>query len=167
MPEANWLGLGRQSRLFKTGVVARLCFSWRHVTNRLEETTVVEPVHPFEGGVLDRLQGSPRATAPDDLSLEQADDGLCEGVVVAVADAPDRGLDPGLQEPFGVPDADVLPAPVAMMGQATLRRTTVVQGLFQGVEDKARMSRPRDPPADGEAWPPLVRGHAERGRRRR
>ena len=61
-------------------MVARLRFSRWHVTDRLEEAAVVEPVHPFEGGVLDRLQGSPRATAADDLGLEQADDGLGEGV---------------------------------------------------------------------------------------
>ena len=112
---------------------------------------MVEPVDPLEGGIFDGLEGSPRATAPDDLGLEQADDGLGEGVVVAVADAADRGLDPGLEQAFRVPNAEVLPTPVAMMGQAALRRAAVMQGLFQGIEDKARMRRPRDPPADDAA----------------
>jgi hypothetical protein len=89
--------------------------------------------------------------APDDLGFEQADDGFGEGIIVAVAEASDRGLDPGLGQPFRVPDADVLPASVAMMGQAALRRAAVMQRLFQGIEDKACMSRPRDPPADNAA----------------
>ena len=38
--------------------------------------------------------------------------------------------------------------PLAMVRQATLRRTAVVERLLQRVEDEARMGRPRDPPAD-------------------
>jgi hypothetical protein len=47
--------------------------------------------------------------AADDLGLEQPDDGLGEGIVVAVTDAPDGGLDPRLEEALRVPNADVLP----------------------------------------------------------
>ena len=110
MPKADWFGLRGRSRLLNPGVVARLCFGRRHVADRLEEAAVVEPVGPLEGGVSGRLQGSPRATVPDDLGPEQADDAHGEGVVVAVADAADRGLDPGLEQRFRVPDADVLSA---------------------------------------------------------
>jgi hypothetical protein len=37
------------------------------------------------------------------------------GVVVAVADAADRGHDPGLGEAFGVADREILDAAVAVM----------------------------------------------------
>jgi len=38
-----------------------------------------------------------------------------------------------------------------MVGQAAFRRAAAMQGLLQGVEDKARMSCPRDPPVDNAA----------------
>jgi hypothetical protein len=63
---------------------------------------------------------------------------------MAVADAADRGLDPGLEEPFRVSNGHVLPAPVAMMGEAALRRAAVVQGLLQGIEDEGGMGAVRD-----------------------
>jgi hypothetical protein len=44
----------------------------------------------------------------DYLGLFEADEGLGEGVVVAIADAADRGLDTGLGQPLGVADRQVL-----------------------------------------------------------
>ena len=49
--------------------------------------------------------------ALDHLGLVEAVDRLGEGVVVAVADAADRGLDACLGEALGVADADVLRLP--------------------------------------------------------
>src|SRR5262245_62865383 len=57
---------------------------------------VVEPIAPFESGVLDLVEITPGTTVVNDLGLEQSDDRLGEGVVVRVADAADRRLDAGL-----------------------------------------------------------------------
>jgi hypothetical protein len=70
---------------------------------------MVEPVHPFEGGELDRLDAAPGTTPADHLGLEQADDGLGEGIIVAVADTADGRLDAGLGQVLGIADRDVLP----------------------------------------------------------
>jgi hypothetical protein len=64
----------------------------------LQEATIVEPVHPFEGRELDGLEVAPRSASMDDLSLVEAVDRLGQRVVVRVADAADGGLDPGLGE---------------------------------------------------------------------
>jgi len=45
------------------------------------------------------------------------DDAFCEGVVVGIADAADRGIDACLSQPLGVSDRQVLAAPVAVMDQ--------------------------------------------------
>ena len=42
-------------------------------------------------------------------------DGLGERVVIAVADAADRGFNPGFQSPFRIPYRDILAAPVAVI----------------------------------------------------
>src|SRR3954471_15681262 len=44
-----------------------------------------------------------------------------------------------------------LAAPVAMMDEAALHRTAVVQRLLKSIEDEIRMRRPRHPPADDAA----------------
>ena len=71
---------GRQGGWPELLVVPGLGFGLRHVADRREEATVVVPVHPFERGVFDRIQRAPRATAVDHFRLEQADDGLGEGL---------------------------------------------------------------------------------------
>jgi hypothetical protein len=38
--------------------------------DRLDETSVVEPVGPSQGGDLDRIVAAPRALAADELGLE-------------------------------------------------------------------------------------------------
>ena len=69
---------------------------------------MVEPVHPFQGSELDGFQISPWPAPADDLGLVEAVDRLGQGVVVAVADAADRGLDARIGEALGVADRDVL-----------------------------------------------------------
>jgi hypothetical protein len=69
---------------------------------------VVEPVHPLEGGLFDGLNAAPGSTPVDRLGPEGAVDRLGQGVVAAVADAADRGLDAGLGEALGVADGQVL-----------------------------------------------------------
>ena len=92
------------SKLFDLRIVVRLCFGGRDVSNRLEQAAVVEPVDPFGGCELDRFETAPRPAPRDDLGLEEADHRLGERVIVAVADAADRGLDPGLSQTLGVFD---------------------------------------------------------------
>jgi hypothetical protein len=42
-----------------------------------------------------------------------------------------------------------LPATIRGMNQPTLlHRPSIMQGLFQGIEDKVCLGRPRDPPSD-------------------
>ena len=62
------------------GIVARLGFSGRDIADWPEETAVVEPVDPFEGGELHRLGMAPGAAPADHLGLEQADDRLGESI---------------------------------------------------------------------------------------
>ena len=102
-------------------MIPRLGLGGRNVADRLEEAAVVEPVHPFEGGELDGVQRAPGPAAADDLGPEQADDALGQSIVVAVADAADRGLDAGLGQALGVADRDVL-------GDLSGRRNTVFVG---------------------------------------
>lgn len=90
-------------------MIRLLVLGRRHVPDRLEQPTVVEPVNPFQRRVLHRSKGSPRATRVDYLGLEEPDDGLGQGVVVRVADAADRGLGAGLGQPPGMANGQVLP----------------------------------------------------------
>ena len=62
----------------------------------VEDGAVVEPVDPFEGGEFEVVEAAPGAFVADKFGLVEAVDGLGERIVVAVADAADRGLDPGL-----------------------------------------------------------------------
>ena len=78
------------------------------ISDRSQESSVVEPVHPFECGVFDVIEIAPGASWTDDLGLEQADEGLGQGVVVGVADGAHGGLDAGFGQSFGVVDGDVL-----------------------------------------------------------
>ncbi len=67
-----------------------------------EQSGVVEPVHPLQGGQFHGLPGFPRRPAVGQLSLVEHVDCLCQGVVVAVAKAADGGFYAGLGQPFGV-----------------------------------------------------------------
>ena len=69
---------------------------------------MVEPVDPFEGSELDRLEVASGAALTNHLGLVQADDGLGQGIVVGIPDAAHRRLDPGLGQALGVADRQVL-----------------------------------------------------------
>ena len=73
------------------------------------QSPVVEPVDPFQGGELDVCERSPGAFAVDLLGLEQADRGLGQRVVVAVADRAHGGVGAGIDEPPRECEAGVLP----------------------------------------------------------
>jgi len=107
----------RHGGLLRHGIVAFLGFGRRNVADGLQEPPVVEPVHPFEGSELHRLERAPRPAPMDDLGLIEAIDRLGEGIVVAVADTADRRLDAGLGEALGIFDRDVLHAPIRVVDE--------------------------------------------------
>src|SRR5262245_61777672 len=78
---------GERCRFLQGCIVGGIGFSRRHMADRLEKPAVVEPVDPFERGVLDGLQRSPRSAPMDHLGLVEPVDRLGERIVVAVADA--------------------------------------------------------------------------------
>src|SRR4051794_41410915 len=106
--EASLLGSRRHSGCLKLGVVACLGLGRWDIADRLEETAVVVPVDPLEGGELNLLQAAPRATPPDHLGLEQAIYRLGERVIVRVTDAADGGFDTGFEKPLCVPNRNIL-----------------------------------------------------------
>ena len=84
----------------------------------------------------------------DDLGLVETVDRFGERIVIAVADAADRGSMP-LPPALGVLDRDILAAAVAVMHEAAaMDGPPIMQRLLQRVEHEARMRRPRDAPAD-------------------
>lgn len=73
-----------------------------------------------------------RTGAIPHLGLEQAVDGLGQGIVVAVADAADRGLDARLGEALGAAQRKVLRSPVRMVYEAVVPNgTALVQGPWR------------------------------------
>ncbi len=147
-PEAICFESRDHGRLFQHGVVAFLCFGRRDVADGLEDTPIVEPVDSFEGGILDGLEGAPRPAPVDDLGLVEPVDGLCQRIVIAVADAADRGLDAGLGQALGVLDRDVLAAAIGVMDKAgSFDRPPLMESLLEGVEHEAGMHRAAGPPA--------------------
>lgn len=57
---------------------------------------MVEPTNPFERGDFNTLERSPWTAPMDELRFVKAVEGLGERIVVAVANAADRGLDTGV-----------------------------------------------------------------------
>jgi hypothetical protein len=88
-PEATWVKLCGYGHGLKLGIIVCLCLGRRDIADGFEDTSVVEPVHPFEGCEFHRFSMAPRPAVMDDLGLEQAVDGFGEGVVIGVADAAD------------------------------------------------------------------------------
>jgi hypothetical protein len=55
----------------------------REVANGLQEPPVVEPVDPFQGGVLEVVDALPGAVPADQLGLVQPDDRFSQGIVIS------------------------------------------------------------------------------------
>ena len=89
-------------------MVVGLLFCWWDVSDGFEKPPVVEPVHVFEGGVLDLVEVLPRSAFVDEFCLVQADDGFGEGVVVRIPNRADRWLDAGFGEPVRVANGQIL-----------------------------------------------------------
>ena len=152
-----------QRRVLQSLVEGGFGLGRRDEADGLEQAAVVEPVDPREGGELDGFEGAPRPLPADHLGLEEADHGLGEGVVVAVADAADRRRDAGLGQALGVGDRDVLDAAITVVDEPAFDRPAGVQRLLEGVEDEAGR-RPSATPASRRS---AGRRHRPRRRRRR
>ena len=64
------------------------------MADRFGQRAVIEPIDPFEGGELDRLEALPRAAPMDHLGLERADHRLGESIIVRVPCSAARPDDP-------------------------------------------------------------------------
>lgn len=73
------------------------------------------------GGVFDRFQRPPRVATADNPGLQQPDHRLSDYVIVGSTNAPEGRLRLGVEQPFRVPNADVLRPALAVMGKAALR----------------------------------------------
>ena len=114
----------------------------RNVPDGLRRASVVEPADPFEGCAFDGFEVAPRTTTVDDLGPEDPVDCLGQRIVMAVADAPDRGCDACFCEPLGGADGQILAAAVAMVDQPhAFCRAAFMDCLFEGIEDETRMGR--------------------------
>ncbi len=71
-------------------MVVGLLFGGWDISDGFEELAVVEPVHVFEGGVLDLVEVAPWSTVSDQFCFVQPDHRLRQGVVIRIADRTDR-----------------------------------------------------------------------------
>lgn len=137
MPEAISFKLCSHGWRVQAGVILLLGFGWRYVADGLQNSPVVEPVDPFQSGELDRLGVAPRPMSMDNLGLVETVDRFRECVVVAVADASDRGLNACFCQPLGIANGYVLNAPVRVMHEtASMSGTPIIQSLLQSIEDE-------------------------------
>jgi hypothetical protein len=138
-------------RLLHLLIVACLEFSGRHVANRFEQSPVVEPIDPPEGGEFDGLEMTPGAFQLNHFRLEEPDDRFSERVVVGVAAAADRWRDAGFCESLRVPHRQVLRAAVAVMHQVgDAGGAPIVNRLLERIEDEVG-------PRDDETRQPTMR----------
>ena len=102
MPEAIWFKLRGHGDVLQHGVISFLGFGGRDIADGFQQPPVVAPADPFERGMFDSFKGSLQTSAVDHLGLVKAVDRLGQGVVITVANTPERWLDPGLGEPRSV-----------------------------------------------------------------
>ena len=89
-------------------MVVGLPFCRWDVSDGFEKPAVVEPVHVFEGGVLDLVEVLPRSAFVDEFCLVQTNDGFGEGVIVRIPNRADRWFDAGYGEPVRVTNGQIL-----------------------------------------------------------
>ena len=119
---------------------------------------MVEPVDRPERCELDLVDDAPRSVRADHIRLEQAVDGLSQGVVAAISDADHRGLDPSLTESIRVVDRQILDATIAVLDKV-FDVGSRVQRLLQAIGTAIASKRVRDRPAHD---PPRVHVRDER-----
>ncbi len=112
---------------------------------------LVIPVHPLQRRQLEVVESAPRSPAVHQLRLVEPDHRLRQRVVIGVAAAPDRGHGPGLGEPLGVADREVLHPTIAVMDEPVEGSLPRPQRLLKGVEREVSPQRARRLPADDGA----------------
>jgi hypothetical protein len=118
------------------------------VSDGREQSHLLEPRHPDQRLVLHRVEATPRALAGDDFGLVQPDHALRLRITVGIPHAADGGRVAHLVQPRGETQRSVL-RPVSRGDQEPPAIGAVVQGLFQGIQDQARVhGPPRPPPHD-------------------
>lgn len=88
----RWLGCLFAS--VQTFAESLLCFFRGDVANGNMQAFGIAPIDPFQGFPFNLSDRLPRPEEVDYLGLEQANDAFCQGVVVAVPDAANRGVGP-------------------------------------------------------------------------
>ena len=87
------------------------------------------------------------------------DDALGQRIVVGITDRADGGIHVGIGQTLGMADRQVLRPAGGVMDQALApKRFSLPERLVQRIQDELGGHRGGDPPADGEAEPPPVRG---------
>jgi len=69
LPEADLVKSSGDFALFQHGEISLFSFGGRDVADGFQETSMVEPVDPFQGCELDGLKRSPRPTSMDTSAL--------------------------------------------------------------------------------------------------
>jgi len=91
----------------------------------------------------------PRPTPANHFRFEQADDRLCQRLVVRVAAAADGGRDAGVGEPVGVPHRTILRTAITVMDETVdLLVGSVIDRLCERIEDEIGDQGRGDAPAD-------------------
>ena len=98
-------------------IVTRFGLGRRNISDRLQQSPVVEPVDPFQRGELNLFNVSPRSPAPDHLGFVKTVDRLRESIIVGVSYAADRWLHAGVFQTLCVFYCNILNASVAMMNE--------------------------------------------------
>lgn len=135
-PRVSWrlssLSPGLRRDLLR--VVCSLVLRGRDVADDARQTSVVVPVDPPQRCKFEVLEPAPRPSAPYELGLLEPVHRLRHRVVVGVAAAAHRGHHPGLGEPLGVADRQVLHPAIGVMYESIERPFARPQRLFQRVE---------------------------------
>ena len=96
-------------------IIHQLVLGRWNVSDRLQYSSVVKPVHPFQGCVLDFINCLPRAALANNFGLVKPIDRFSQCVVVGVADTANRRFDTRLGQFLGVVDRQVLAAAVTVV----------------------------------------------------
>ena len=135
--EAVWFKSGphRGGLTGELPVVVCLSFCRRDVSDGLQQSVMVEPGHPFQGGQFHILLCLSGCATMNQLSLVQPVDRFGQRVVVAVPLASHRWLYASLGQAFAVSNADVLRSPIRVMNQAAVGlRLACVECLLQRIK---------------------------------
>ena len=112
LPETVWFKLCGHGWCVQHSVVSFFSLGGRNVSDRVQKSPVVEPVHPFEGGELHGFEVAPWPSLMDDLGFVKAVDRFGESVVIGIANTANRRLNACLRQPFGILDRQVLDAAI-------------------------------------------------------